>query len=80
MLGVALHCERGGSVSGEGLQVTDRLAALGEQAGAGVTQVVEPDRGKACPLEERLEAPVYDVLSVQRCALARGEDESRVLV
>ena len=51
VMGVPLQGESGGSVSGECLEVADGLAALGEQAQAGVSQVVEADRGETSPLK-----------------------------
>ena len=45
MVGVALEGEGGGGVPGERLEVAEGLAALGEQAKAGVPQVVEANRG-----------------------------------
>ena len=43
MVGVALEGECCGGVSREGLEVPDGLTALGEQAKAGVLQVMEPN-------------------------------------
>ena len=50
---------------GEGLEIPDRLAALGEEREACVPQVVEPDRGEARLLHERLEGAVDDVLGIE---------------
>ena len=36
-------------------------------------QVVEADGGEARPLQERLEAPVDDVLGIRRAARSGGE-------
>lgn len=41
----------GGRVAGQGLQVADRLTALGEEREAAMPEVVEADRGDARSLE-----------------------------
>jgi hypothetical protein len=45
MMGVALEAEGGCNVSSEGLEVADGFAALGEQAKARVTEIMESDWG-----------------------------------
>ena len=64
-MGIPLERERCGVVYGEGLEIPDRLAALGEEREACVPQVVEPDRGEARLLHERLEGAVDDVLGIE---------------
>lgn len=42
-------------------------------------EIVEPDRGEACPLKQRLEGAVDHVLSVEGLAVLGGEYEAVVL-
>lgn len=79
MVGVALQGERGGSVSGECLQVSDGLTTLGEQRQATMPEIVEPDSWETGALEERLVGAVDDVLGVQGRAFVGGEDETVIL-
>lgn len=51
MVRVALQGECGGRVAGEGLQVADGLAALGQERQARMPQIVEADRWKLGPLQ-----------------------------
>jgi hypothetical protein len=55
-------------------------AAPKEQGSASVTEVVPADRREALSYEKRLEAALDYVLGIQGSALARGENEVRVLV
>ena len=65
---------------GEGLQIPDGLAALGEQGEAAMPQVVEAERGQLRPFQERLVVAVHYVLCVQRLTLPGREDEPVILV
>ncbi len=80
VVGVPLQGKGGGGVAGEGLEVSDGLAALGQQRQAAVPKVVEADGGEACPLQERLVVAIDDVLCVERLTLAGREDEPLILV
>ena len=48
-MSVSLEGEGGGGVAGEGLEVADGLAVLGEERQAAMPEVVEADRGEARP-------------------------------
>jgi hypothetical protein len=50
-------------------------AAPQQEGSAGVPETVSADRREARVLEEPLEVAVDHVLGVQRCTLARGENE-----
>jgi hypothetical protein len=54
VVGVVLEGERDGGVPGEGLQVADGLAVLGQQRQAAVLEVVEADWGEPARLSSGL--------------------------
>ena len=88
--GVAAHAGHPVRVAVEGqlhAGVSERLLHVGrvrpprEQEGSvSVPEIMPSYVGQPCPLEERFEVAVDYVLGVERGALARGENEPRVLV
>ncbi len=80
VVGIPLEGERGGGVSGEGLEIAYGLAALGKEGEAAMPKVMEADRGEARPLEEPLVVAVYNVLGVEGLPVPGGEHEAPVLV
>ena len=79
MVGATLERERGGDMSGERLEVAYGLAALGEQRKTAIPEVVEADRWENGQLKQRLEVPVYSVLSIEEAASPVGEHEPVIL-
>jgi hypothetical protein len=57
------------------LDVRRVRAAREQQRCARVPEIMPAYVGQTGTLEKGLEVPIYDVLSVQRGALTRGEDE-----
>src|SRR5215217_1463136 len=80
VVGVSLESERRAGVPGEGLEVPNWFAALGEERQAAMPEVVESDGGEARSLQKRFVVAVHDVLGVQRLALSGCEHEAAVLV
>ncbi len=70
-----MECERRGGVPGEGLEIVDGLATLGEEREVRVPEVVEPDRREHRLFEEWITGAVDDIPSFERSILARGEYE-----
>jgi hypothetical protein len=56
-----------------------RVGATGQQkGGVGVPEIMPAYRWQLRPLEQRLEVTVYDVLGVERGALARSEHKALI--
>ncbi len=79
MVGVPLECERSGGVSGEGLEVAYRLAALCEQGEARVPEIVEADRGESRAREKWLKVTVHDILGIEGTTGHIAENEAVIL-
>jgi len=72
--GCSLQGEAGGGVLGEGLEIPYGRATACKQAQATMPQLWNLI-GAARPLQERLEAPVYDVLGVEGRPVPGAEQE-----
>ena len=80
MVGVALEGKCGSCTLSEGLEVAYGLAALREQGGASYAGDRGSIWGETGPFQERLEAPVHDVLRVEGLTVPGGEHRAPVLV
>lgn len=79
-MGVGVHGYRYISVAQALLRHLGVNALREHQGGAGVAQVVKANVRQSCPLQERFEGAVDEILGIYGCADGGGEHKGVVLV